>query len=223
MFRRGYLEFKMPSKLLIIETLAYGLPLVPHMISFWLKQGMDRYIINYFHGADGVGLYSFALNFAAIITIIGTAFNSNNSVYMFKKLSTGYLKAKHSLNLITRWMLLIFFLSFILVAISSIFLIPILLPKYTHCTKYILPLCLGAFFQCLYLLFVNYLFYYKKTKQLMTITISTAILQLILSLWLTRYSVLYTAYISMGITLLTMLLVKLQANKIFKTCEINVS
>lgn len=186
------------------------------MLSFWLKQGMDRYIINYYFSSTDVGIYSFALNFGSIIGIIGTAFNANNSVFMYKSLTKGYYQARKSLNHIAKLMFFIFLACSVIVWIGSYELIPYVLPKYTNSKPLLFPICCGAFFQCLYLLFVNYLFFYKKTQQLMYITFTTAIIQCILSLILTKYSILWTAYISMSVSLLTTLSVYYLSKK---TCN----
>ncbi|MBD5163296.1 MAG: oligosaccharide flippase family protein [Bacteroidales bacterium] len=203
--KRKYISFSIFDKSLILEVFAYGLPLVPHMMSFWFKQGCDRYIIKYFWDASFVGVYSFALNFAAIIGMIGTAFNASNSVFMFKNLAQGYANRKQTLQKITRVMIGIYAVVFIVIWIGSAWGIPLFLPRYTDSIVLLLPVCLGAFAQCLYLLYVNYLFFYKKTRQLMYITFSTALLQFAVSIWLTRYSILYTAYTSMAISIITFL------------------
>lgn len=207
LIKRRYLSISKPQLSLVKETFIYALPLIPHTASFWLKQGLDRYIINYFHNQTAVGYFSFAMNLAAIITIVGSAFNSTNSVYIYKKLADGYGNAKNVLQKQTRIMTFVFMLVSVIVMIFATSLIHFFIPRYKNSLPYILPLCLGAFFQCIYLLWVNYLFYYKKTRQLMHITISTAFIQVILSLLLTPYSPTYTAYISMGITAITMICV----------------
>lgn len=216
LIKRQYLVLSRPSWDLVKDTFLYALPLLPHTASFWLKQGLDRYIINYFHNQTAVGYFSFAMNLAAIITIIGTAFNATNSVYIYKKLAEGYDKAQGVLSKQTKIMTAVFLAVSIGVGLFAFALIHFFIPRYEGSIQYILPLCLGAFFQCIYLLWVNYLFFYKKTRQLMHITLSTAILQILLSLWLTPYSPLYTAYISMSITLLTMTLVWLKSKKVLK-------
>lgn len=207
LIKRHYLELTLPSKSLFKETIIYALPLIPHTASFWLKSGLDRYIINYFYNQSVVGYFSFAVNLAAIITMIGTAFNSTNSVYIYKKLANGYEKVKSVLSKQTKIMIFVFFFISILVIIFAWTVIKLFLPQYNQSTAYILPLCMGGFFQCIYLLWVNYLFFYRKTYQLMYITISTAIIQIILSLWLTRYSAIYTAWVSCIIMFCTLILV----------------
>lgn len=212
--KRHYLVISNPSFKLFKETCAYALPLLPHTASFWLKQGLDRYIINYFHDQAIVGYFSFAMNLAAIIGIVGTAFNATNSVYIYKKLSEGYEKVKGVLSKQTKLMTVVFLSVSLAVGIFAFCLIRFFIPRYEGSIQYIIPLCLAGFFQCIYLLWVNYLFYYKKTKELMHITLSTAILQVLLSIWLTRFSSLYTAYISLFVIILTFILVYLKVNKL---------
>jgi len=204
LIKRKYLVISKPSLTFIKETLVYSLPLVPHSLSYFLKQGCDRFIINYYWDTAEVGVFSFAMNFASVINIIGTAFNSSNSVYLYKKLSEGYIMNKGTLTKQTRIMTVLFLVITLVTIIVTYSLIPIILPKYSPSIQFIPPLCVGALFQCLYLLWVNYLFYYKKTVGLMYITFTTCILQVILSILLTKVDVLYTAYTSMTISMLTM-------------------
>ena len=216
LIKRNYLHISIPPLSLIKETLVYSIPLVPHSLSFWLKQGMDRYIINFFHDPSAVGYFSFALNIAAIIGIIGTAFNATNSVYLYKQLSLGYNNVKNTLRRQIHLMTLVFFAVSVLVALLAWGIITFIVPQYAISLQYVLPLTLGAFFQCIYLLWVNYLFYYKRTTQLMMITFSTALLQCGFSIWLTRYSPLYTAIISMIISGITVALVIYTSKRILK-------
>lgn len=215
LIKRRYLILTKPTLAIFKDTYLYALPLIPHMVSFWLRQGMDRYIINYFHDQAAVGYFSFAMNLAAIITMVGNAFNSTNSVYIYKKLAEGYAQARGVLSRQTKIMTAVFLAVSIAVGLFAFGLIHFFIPRYEGSIRYILPLCFGGFFQCIYLLWVNYLFYYKKTRQLMHITLSTALLQVLLSLWLTPYSPLFTAYISMAITLLTMILVIFRSKRYF--------
>lgn len=197
LIKRKYILLKWPERSLFKETLLYALPIIPHLSSFWLRQGLDRYIINYSHTTSDVGLFSFAVNFASVINIVGVAFNATNSVFIYKKLADGYAASRSALEKQTRWMIVLFgSLTIGLVVLVSV-AIPWLVPQYTACIRYLYPVCGAAFFQCLYLLYVNYLFYYQRTVQLMFITFSSSVLQATLSLILTPYSVLWTAYISL--------------------------
>lgn len=216
LIKRGYLRRIWPDRSSLKEALHFGLPLIPHSTSSWIRQGIDRYIINYFYITADVGLFSFAYNFANVIQIVGFAFNATNSVFIYKNLSQDPLSARSRLFRQTKVMLLFFLLLSVLISIGTSIFIPIFIPVYTNAIPYLFPLCMGAMFQCVYYLFVNYLFYYKKTKGLMYITFSMSIVHLLLSLLLTRYSIMYTAYITMMVNFLIALFVFLYSRKIYK-------
>ena len=206
----------MPTKAIYKETLLFGIPLIPHSINGFLRQGMDRYIINAYFATKAVGLFSFAINFAFIIYSVGAAFNKSNSVYIFKYLSQEDDSIQDKLKKQTG-LLLMFYAGFsFILYVACRLLIPILFPKYQESVIYLLPLCLSTFFQCVYLQFCNFLFYYKKTKELMFMTVGVSVIHLGLSLLLTRYSVLYTAYISMFSSCIEALLVFFYSRKLFK-------
>lgn len=216
LIKRKYITSATPTKIMYKETLAYGIPLIPHCCNGFLRQGMDRYIINSNFSTESVGLFSFAINLASIIYTVGSAFNSSNSVYIFKNLSEGGSEVKTRLKKQTI-ILLLFYLIFSFVLIGGcIFLIPFLFPNYNGAIIYLFPLCMGTFFQCIYLQFCNFLFYYKKTKQLMYMTVSVSLIHLILSLILTQYSVLCTAYISMFTSGMEAVLVYWYSRKLFR-------
>lgn len=197
LFRRRFLTFQKIQFKVIKEALLFGIPLIPHTLSSWIRQGLDRYILNFFWSSTVVGFFSFALNFGNIIHIIGIAFNLSNSVFIYKKLANRDSNTKKIILKQTYIMTVIFFAGTMVVFLSSYLLIPYVFPKYIESLPYLFPLCLAAFFQCIYYLFVNYLFYFKKTKILMYITFSVSITHLLLSFILTKYCSIFTAYISL--------------------------
>lgn len=216
LIRRGYLKKLWPDKRNLKDALSFGLPLIPHTTSTWIRQGLDRYIINYFYVTSDVGLFSFAYNFANVIQIVGFAFNATNSVFIYKNLSLDAVAARSCLWKQTKMMLLFFVLLAIFVCLATSIFIPVILPEYIGSIPYLFPLCIAAMSQCIYYLFVNYLFYYKKTRGLMYITFSMSILHFLLSLLLTRYSIMYTAYITMTVNFFITILVFLYSRKIYK-------
>ncbi len=215
LIHRGFLKFHKWKDLPIKETLSFGVPLIPHQISNWLRQGIDRYIINYFVSTASVGLFGFAFNFANIIHMIGIAFNASNSVFIYKNLKDDNIQVRKKLKEQTRFMCLLFTVITVLVLVGAYIFIPYIFPKYIDSIPFLFPLCLGALFQCIYYLFVNYLFYFKKTKGLMYITASVSILHLILSFIFTRYSTLFTAYITLFSNFVICALVIVYSQKIY--------
>jgi len=217
---RKYFILKKIDIILLKETLAFGVPLIPHQISTWMRQGVDRYIINYYIGTVTVGLFSFALNISNIIHMIGLAFNASNSVFIYKNLKNGDAEIKNKLLKQTKGMCLLFLLITISVSVSAYIFMPYFFPKYISSRVFLFPLCTSAFFQCIYYLFVNYLFYFKKTKGLMYITTSISLFHLILSFIFTRYTVLYTAYITLFSNFVICALVILYSHKFYPLFKI---
>jgi O-antigen/teichoic acid export membrane protein len=216
-----YLVLVLPRLSVYKELLNFGLPLLPHQIAYWMRQGLDRFVINYFHSVSYVGLYGFAFNFGNILTIIGGAFNASISVTIYKKLAQGYNNNKDSLRKLTITMLIVYFLLFLFIFFGSLLFIPMAMPNYKESIPYLLPLCLTALFLCYYMLYVNYLFYYSKTKSLMYITTSLSIVQFALSFTFTRFGVLWAAYISAFISFCIFALVFIKSKRVLKEVEIN--
>lgn len=175
----------------------WGIPLIPHLASVWIKQGGDRFIINYFHSVEDVGIFSFALNVTSIIIVLGSAFNSSNSVLIYKILSSKSSVAQKIIQLRrqTRNIAIIILVASVMIVVGVGILIPILLPRYAGSIPYFLILSLQGVGQCFYFLYCNYLFYYSRNKQIMYVTFFTALFHLGVSLLLTRYSLYLTCVI----------------------------
>lgn len=196
----------------------YGLPLIPHLASLWIKQGGDRFIINNYHTIEDVGIFSFALNLTSIIVMIGSAFNNSNSVSIYKILSDHDSIENKQLHLKrqTRNIAIILLGASIIVIAGVCFAIPVLLPNYAESIPYFLILSLQGIGQCFYFLYCNYLFYYYKTKQLMYVTFFTSLLHLGLSLWLTRYSLYLTCIIYVITQLMVTIIIYYYSRKLLK-------
>lgn len=180
------------------EIIAWGVPMIPHHATGWIRQGLDRYIINYSYTITQVGIFSFALNICNIVDTIGMAFNATNSVTLFKTLSNKTFtveKKKEILRRQTRNIWYIYTIATILVVFVVTPLVMYALPKYKESIPFFWILVISGYLKCIYYLFCNFLFYYNNTKQLMYITFATSLLHLFLSLVLTRYSLYYTAMV----------------------------
>ena len=193
--KNGFFDFNI-NKNRMKFILLWGLPQIPHLATNWIRQGCDQYIINYNYSTQEVGLFSFALNLVGIITMIGLAFNSSNSVTIYQVLSDKTIIDKRKvLNSNTKSIFFVYLAATILTIVFAITFVPFVLPKYVDSLPYLVILSVYGFMVCMYLLFCNYLFYYGHTKKLMYITFGTSMIHLLLSLLLTRYSLYFTSFI----------------------------
>ena len=216
--KKNYLRMVFPKKEDFVGAYRFGIPLIPHTTSFWLRQGLDRYVINAFTTQAMVGLFSFAANFANIIQIIGSAFNASYSVNIYKTLATANIDSVKLLRRNCWYLVGVYFVITLLIFLFASLLIPFAFPQYNDCIIYLFPLCGGAMFQCFYLVYVNILFFYKRTKILMYITFTCSLLHCIMSLLLSKYGVIYTAYISLFSNMLIFMGVYGYSKRILRIC-----
>lgn len=216
--KKNYLRMVFPKKEDFVGAYRFGIPLIPHTTSFWLRQGLDRYVINAFTTQAMVGLFSFAANFANIIQIIGSAFNASYSVNIYKTLATANIDSVKLLRRNCWYLVGVYFVITLLIFLFASLLIPFAFPQYNDCIIYLFPLCGGAMFQCFYLVYVNILFFYKRTKILMYITFTCSLLHCIMSLLLTKYGVIYTAYISLFSNMLIFMGVYGYSKRMLRIC-----
>ena len=199
--------------------LAWGLPMIPHQATGWLRQGLDRYIINYYYAVYDVGIFSFALNISNVIEMIGMAFNSANSVTLFQTLSNKNLSNKEKVKRLNKQSLYIGVIYLIIAILLVVCITPFtyfILPQYREAIPYIWIISICGFLKCIYFLFCNYMFYYSKTKQLMYITFGTSVLHVVLSLLLTRYSLYLTAIVYVIVQLLILYFVIIDSKNLLE-------
>ena len=209
----------LPNKKHWKMMLLWGIPLIPHLATTFIRQGCDRYIVNYYHTIEDVGLFSFALNLANIIIMVGIGFNQSNSVDIYSILGNQNMTTEEKKKLIKVRRMNIFLIYLVcsaFITIGCFIAIPFVLPKYSMAMKYFPILALYAFINCLYFLYTNFLFYYKKTKNLMYITFGASLSHLMLSLCLTQYSLYYTCMVYLISQVLIVLLVRRNVNKLFE-------
>ncbi len=84
-YRRGYLFFQV-QKEYIVDALKFGIPLIPHALSGWLRMGVDRILLTALIGTSATGLYAVGYQFGMIIGVGAMAFNRAYSPYLYKKL-----------------------------------------------------------------------------------------------------------------------------------------
>lgn len=145
-----------------------------------------------------VGLFSFAMNMANIIVMIGIGFNQSNSVDISKVLGNKLMSCeekKKALKMQRHKLLLVYLVLSLIVMISVYFLVPVFLPKYTDAIYMFIILSIQGFLCCFYFLYTNYLFFYSRTKEIMYVTFGSSIVHLIMSLLLTPFSIYLTCFV----------------------------
>lgn len=223
LYKRGYLGFKI-SKEYMKATLLFGLPIIPHALSFWFKSGVDKVLLTEMCGLTANGLYSVAMTWGAIVTMFLTSFNNAYAPFLYQKLSLfdkdkeGTLdEQKKLVKLIWGSILLVFFLV-IVAYIVSVFLIKMMYASSYYPSLDFLPyVMITQFFNGCYLMFVCFVHYTFKTKRLGMITFSLSLLQVGMSYVFIKYMGAVGAALSSAITgAMIFLFVAHYAMKVYK-------
>lgn len=194
----------------------WGVPLIPHLAAQFVRQGCDTYIINHYHTIEDVGLFNFAFTLTSIISMVGMGFNQSNSVDIYKILGDKTLSNIQKQNKILKqkkYISIIYLCAAAIITLAVYILVPFVLPKYAHAMNYFVILSFYGLGICIYYLYTNFLFFYKKTKAIMHVTFGSACCHLLLSLLLTRYSLYITCLLYVLSQLCIVLLIRNLANK----------
>ena len=188
LFKRDYLKFKF-SKEAINDALKFGVPLLPHALSVWIRTGVDRIFITMLVSASATGLYTVAFQIASVITILTKAFNKAYSPYLFKKLTNITERDKEQIVKYTY----LYFITLLLLAGALSLITPFLIESFLgesfqKAKDYIPWIAFSFAFYGMYLMVVNYVLFTKKTASLSYVTISASILHIILSYLLISYN-----------------------------------
>lgn len=220
LFKRKYIVFQKDNAS-IKFLLKFGIPLLPHSLSFWLKSGMDKLILTSICGLSANGLYSMAMSFGAVYSIFNTAFNNAYVPYLQKRLSNISLdnKVSEEINIVrlTYKVYLIFIiLYFVSVFFCWIVINFILSEKYKQSFEFIPWIMLSLTIMSFYSLVVEFIYTKKKTAGLGIITFSCSIIQFILTYLFVRFLG-YTGikYSLVTGSLITMISIWYYSNKVY--------
>lgn len=219
-YKRGYLKFKF-NKVYMLDALFFGLPLIPHALSFWIRSGIDRIYITRMIDEAATGLYATGFQFGILMSFITMAFNNAFVPYLYKQLSTDDEKLleirKRKLVKLTYYILVgLLLLCIILTLISNFLIVNVLSENYLEAKSFVLWATLAQTFQGMYLMFVNYIYFVKRTKILAIITFSCSALQLFLSyFFILEFGPLGAAYSTVIVSFINFIAVWTLSTKVY--------
>lgn len=217
--KRGYLTFKY-KKLYIKDYLHFGLPMIPHQFADWARNQSDKIIVTYYLGVASTGLFVVGQQAALVFYVFVVALNRALYPLLFEKLSSEqpniyYIGIVRITYLIAAVMTFFYALyTFLVPFVYEWFLDE----KYEDSVFITKILLLAYLFDSFYYLFVNYLFYTKKTQYLARITFSIAILHISISISCVSILSLPVAYVAYSMAIcsfLQFIMVWIFANKFY--------
>jgi O-antigen/teichoic acid export membrane protein len=221
LFKRKYLVPNYDKKHLKY-IIFFGLPLIPHALSFWVRSGIDRIYITKFIGEAATGLYSTGFQFGLLISFLTMSFNNAFVPYLFKQLSEKNVivlqENKKKIVRLTFYIMIGLGLATLFFSIFSYLMLNYLFSEnYLKAKEFIIWAILAQTFQGFYLLFVNYIFFVNKTKGLALITFVCSFVQLILSYFLIQsLGAIGAAFSTVIVSFINFIAVFIYSQKVYK-------
>lgn len=199
-----YISFK-SDKNLRKQMIKYSLPLVPNGISWWVVTASDRTIISTFLGVAANGIYAVANKFPTII-------NSLFSIFTMSWTESASLHIDDDdrdkfFSDITNTVLRLFSCLCIGLIACMPFAFPLLVDaKFSDAYMYIPIFLIGVLCNCIIGVYSAIYIAKKKTKQIASTSIMSAVINVVLNLLLIKVLGLYAACISTSIAYFAMMI-----------------
>ena len=177
-------------------ALRFNIVLIPHYLSAYLLGHSNNIMIERMQGDTQVALYSVAYTGASVAAVIWTSINVSLIPYTYEKCKKNDYA---SIAKITHPLLAIYAGLCIFVSLFAPEAVSILAPKEYSDSVYAFPaLMIGVFFQSLYYVFANIVYYHKKPKYVMIASVVATILNIALNLLIIpRYGFIAAGYVTM--------------------------
>ncbi len=184
---------------LTLRILRFCMPIIPHSLSAILLAYSDKFMITAFVGIAENGLYSFGYQVGMIVSLLQNSFNQSWVPWLFNKLNTHKNDKSFKIQLVKITYIYSFFM--IAVVVALYFFLPVIFyflsDNYQGSEKFVFWISLGYAFNGLYKMMVNYIMYEEKTILVMYVTITVALINIILNiLFLQYFGVIGAAYAS---------------------------
>jgi len=203
------------NKEFLKESLAYSLPLLPHSIAAWVSAMIDRVLLNNYCSTADVGVYNIGFQFANILNIIIVGVNQAYSPWFFEQIKNEDNGYKRISKFASTIMSLYVFIGLIIILFSSEIIL-LLNTSYSNAWKVIPFLTVAFIFSGIYYL-VCAPFFVNKTYLIPIVTISGAVLTLLLNVILIKkYSIAGAALANLIGSIIIALLTSVLSNKIIK-------
>lgn len=155
-------KYKMASWYII----AFGLPMIFHHGSIFIKGQIDRIFIYHRFSEADLGLYAMGVQIATILSVVILAINKALVPYLFEKLKQGIITLKDLQKWATYSLFFVPIPSLITLFLPEELFLLILGEQFEGVKYYITLFLLSTSLTVPYLFLVNYLFYHGKTKQI---------------------------------------------------------
>lgn len=164
------------------STIRLSLPLLPHYLAQYITAGADRILLASLASKAAAGIYAVVANINTITGIIWNAVNASLVPYTFERLTDGDYPR---LDRTVRLLLTVFGGVCLAVCLAAPEVVALLAPPAYAAGNYAVPpLAAASFLSAVHTVFSNVEFYHKRTGRITTATVTAAVVNVVLNLFL---------------------------------------
>lgn len=168
------------KKKYVKESLQISLPMIPHLLAQVFLSSCDLLMIKNIAGESSAGIYSVAYTISNILYTLSLQIFKPWSPWVYRRIEnkeTDSIKDNSKILMHVVWIL----------CIGLFTLAPELIKlfinvEYVEASLIVAPICLGIFFQMMYIFFYDIEYYNKKNVQIAVFSVITAIINIILNI-----------------------------------------
>lgn len=201
------------NKAYFFNAFSFGLPLIPHALSSWATDMIDRVFVTNIVGIADTGIYSVGYQIGMIVSILEASFIQAWVPHLYRDLKENSPAVKLKLVKFTYAYCLGLVCLAVILTLGAKLIMPYLVgEKFQVAERYIIWIALGYAFNGMYKMMAGYFFYFEKTRILAVITTISAFINIGLTYvcvsWFKTIGAAYSTTLSYLITfIMTWLLV----------------
>ena len=170
------------SKDFILDNVKVGYPLSLHQFGSWLASSATRIIIGGLLGSAAAGSFGVGATIGMIVAFTQDSFNRAFAPYLFNQLQSFNQSIEGKLIKLTYGYNIGLLIFSIVVGVAGYLSVGLLFgSSYDESKKVVMFLCLAYAFDGMYKMHVNYIFFTKRTSLIFLITLTTGLLNILLS------------------------------------------
>lgn len=182
----------------VSTALSISLPLIPHLLSQVLLSNCDLLMIKNLTGASDAGIYSMAYTISNVLYLVLIQLLKPWSPWVYRRMKNNEVDTIRENSSLLATMTAFLAIGLFTVAPDAIKIF--LNDEYLPAMSIVAPICVGIFFQIMYIFFYDIEYYYKKNKNIAIFSVIAAVINIILNYICIRqfgyYAAAYTTLVS---------------------------
>ena len=177
----GYITVKFQMSV-VVDFMRFSLPLIPHVLAFWMMNFVDRFFLAEMTDLETVGLYSTAYMLGLGMSLLHESIQKAWQPYFFEYLARDDIELKKRMVRYT-WLYYVasIVVFFIYVEVLRLFLPLLVGEEYLSSMEFIPLVVLGYTVLGMYRVVAGYLYHDGRTITLAVVTILSALLNILMN------------------------------------------